>query len=47
MKRKLAPRQLQGLAMNWWNVVTIATPEDYFSWEQFKILFEEKFISTA
>ena len=28
MKRKLASRQLQGRAMNWWNAIKAATPKD-------------------
>ena len=28
MKRRLASRQLQGRAMNWWNAIRTATPED-------------------
>ena len=36
MKTKLASRQLQGRAMNWWNVIKAATPEDQVTWDQFK-----------
>ena len=28
MKRKLASRQLQGRAMDWWNAIKVATPKD-------------------
>ena len=47
MKRKLASRQLQGRAMNWWNAIKAATPEDQITWEQFKARFSEKFIPAA
>ena len=47
MKRKLASRQLQSRAMEWWNSVILETPEEEISWEQFQAKFEAKFISTA
>ena len=47
MKRKLASRQLQGRAMNWWNAIKAATPEDQVTWNQFKARFSEKFIPAA
>src|SRR5574338_1330206 len=46
-KRKLASRQLQGRASDWWNSITIDTPEEEVTWEQFQARFEAKFISTA
>ena len=46
-KRKLASRQLQGRAADWWNSITIDTPEEEITWEQFQVRFEAKFISTA
>ena len=46
-KRKLASRQLQGRAADWWNSITIDTPEEGITWEQFQVRFEAKFISTA
>ena len=47
MKRRLASRQLQGRAMNWWNAIGTATPEDQVTWDQFKARFGEKFIPAA
>mgnify|MGYP003361757193 CR=1 FL=1 len=47
MKRKLASRQLQGRAMNWWNAIEAATPEDQITWDQFKTRFSDKFIPAA
>ena len=47
MKRKLASRQLQGCAMNWWNAIKAATPEDQVTWYQFKARIGEKFIPVA
>ena len=47
MKRRLASRQLQGRAMNWWNAIRTATPEDQVTWVQFKARFSEKFIPAA
>jgi len=46
-KRKLASRQLEGRAMDWWNSVTLETPEEDISWELFQAKFEAKFISTV
>ena len=46
-KRKLASRQLQGRAMNWWNAIKAATPEDQVTWDQFKARFGEKFIPAS
>ena len=46
-KRKLASRQLQVRASDWWNSITIDTPEEEITWEQFQARFEAKFISTA
>jgi len=46
-KRKLASRQLQGRAADWWNSITIDTPEEEITWEQFQVRFEAKFISTS
>ena len=40
-------RQLQGRAADWWNSITIDTPEEGITWEQFHVRFEAKFISTA
>ena len=47
MKRKLASRQLHGRAMNWWNSIKAATPEDQITWDQFKTHFSDKFIPAA
>ena len=47
MKRRLASRQLQGRAMNWWNAIRTATPEDQVTWNQFKTRFCDKFIPAA
>ena len=47
MKRRLASRQLQGRAMNWWDAIKAATPEDQITWDQFKARFSDKFIPAA
>lgn len=46
-KRKLASRQLTGRAMNWWNAIIAATSKNEMTWNQFKQIFEEKFITKA
>ena len=43
-KRKLASRQLVGRAMDWWNSITLETPEEDISQELFQTKFEAKFI---
>ena len=47
MKRRLASRQLTGLAMNLWEAITANTPEEEITWEQFKESFEGKFVPKA
>lgn len=47
MKRRVAPRQLVGIAMGWWNAVIVTTPENTITYGKFKTIFEEKFIPTA
>ena len=33
--------------MEWWNSVTLETPEEEITWKQFQVKFETKFISTS
>ena len=47
MKRRLASRQLTGLAMNQWETIIANTPEEEITWEQFKERFEGKFVPKA
>ena len=47
IKRKLASRQLQDKDMEWWNSVTLETPDEEISWEPIQAKFEAKIISTA
>ena len=47
MKRFLASWQLQDKALIWWEAITREEPEENFSWERFKEVFEEQYIPAA
>ena len=46
-KRFMASWQLQEGAAAWWDSITASIPEDEFSWDKFKEVFEEQFMPTA
>ena len=46
-KRLIASWQLQGEASAWWETIIIDEPEEEFTWDRFKEVFEKRYMPSA